>query len=144
MSLRQVIDAAWEERDSLGITTRGEIRDSVEEAIRRLDEGEARVAEKGADGWTVNQWLKKAVLLSFRLNDNALIPGPGGTAWFDKVPSKFEGWDEQRFRARLRAVPGAIAAAAPMSAGTRADASFVISALLPAKGRWSYLGDDRS
>ncbi|HMG47126.1 MAG TPA: 2,3,4,5-tetrahydropyridine-2,6-dicarboxylate N-succinyltransferase [Allosphingosinicella sp.] len=113
MSLEQVIDRAWEERDGLGFSTRGEVRDAVEEAIRMLDDGEARVAEKGAAGtdgaWTVNQWLKKAVLLSFRLNDNMLIPGPGGTTWFDKVPSKFEGWGADRFRAAgFRAVPGAI------------------------------------
>jgi 2,3,4,5-tetrahydropyridine-2-carboxylate N-succinyltransferase len=107
--LQRAIDAAWEARDGLGPATRGEVRDAVEAALRLLDEGEARVAEKGAGGWTVNQWLKKAVLLSFRLNDNALIQGPGGTAWYDKVPSKFEGWDEDRFRAAgFRAVPGAI------------------------------------
>jgi 2,3,4,5-tetrahydropyridine-2,6-dicarboxylate N-succinyltransferase len=109
MSLEQVIDAAWEARDGLGFATTGAVREAVAEAIRMLDDGEARVAEKGAGGWTVNQWLKKAVLLSFRLNDNAPIAGPGGTAWFDKVPSKFEGWDEARFRAAgFRAVPGAI------------------------------------
>ena len=108
--LQRIIDAAWDGRDGLGLATRGEVRDAVAEAIRMLDDGEARVAEKGADGWTVNQWLKKAVLLSFRLNDNVLMPGPGGGAWFDKVPSKFEGWDENRFRAAgFRAVPGAIA-----------------------------------
>ena len=85
------------------------MRDAVEEAFRLLDTGEARVAEPGPDGWTVNQWLKKAVLLSFRLNDNEVMPGPGGSAWFDKVPSKFAGWDEARFRAAgFRAVPGAI------------------------------------
>jgi 2,3,4,5-tetrahydropyridine-2,6-dicarboxylate N-succinyltransferase len=109
MSLEQVIDSAWEARDGLGFATTGEVRDAVEEAIRMLDEGEMRVAEPAAGGWTVNQWLKKAVLLSFRLNDNALIAGPGGTTWFDKVPSKFEGWDSARFRAAgFRAVPGAI------------------------------------
>ena len=109
MSLKEVIDAAWEARDGLGFSTTGEVRESVAEAIRMLDEGEARVAEPGEGGWTVNQWLKKAVLLSFRLNDNILIQGPGGTAWFDKVPSKFEGWGEERFRAAgFRAVPGAI------------------------------------
>jgi 2,3,4,5-tetrahydropyridine-2-carboxylate N-succinyltransferase len=107
--LQQVIDAAWEARDGLGTGTTGEVRDAVEEALRRLDRGEARAAEKGAGGWTVNQWLKKAVLLSFRLNDNALVEGPGGTAWFDKVPSKFEGWGDADFRAAgFRAVPGAI------------------------------------
>ena len=74
-----------------------------------LDDGSARVAEPGADGWQVNQWLKKAVLLSFRLNDNSIMSGPGGSNWFDKVPSKFTGWGENRFRdAGFRAVPGAI------------------------------------
>jgi len=82
MSLEQVIDAAWEARDGLGFSTTGAVRDAVEEAIRMLDAGEARVAEKGAGGWTVNQWLKKAVLLSFRLNDMALIGGgPGRSGW---------------------------------------------------------------
>ena len=107
--LQRAIDAAWEVRDGLGTGTTGEVREAVETALRLLDNGEARVAEKGADGWTVNQWLKKAVLLSFRLNDNVLIPGPGGTTWFDKVPSKFEGWSDGDFRAAgFRAVPGSI------------------------------------
>jgi 2,3,4,5-tetrahydropyridine-2,6-dicarboxylate N-succinyltransferase len=107
--LQTIVDSAWEARDTLGTATQGEVRDAVEAALRMLDDGEARVAQKGAGGWTVNQWLKKAVLLSFRLNDNVLIPGPGGTAWYDKVPSKFEGWDAARFRAAgFRAVPGAI------------------------------------
>ena len=104
--LQQVIDAAWEDRDALG----PEVRDSVEEALRLLDRGEARVAEKGAEGWTVNQWLKKAVLLSFRLNPMEAIPGgPGGACWWDKVPSKFAGWGAPEFeRAGFRAVPGSI------------------------------------
>ena len=107
--LQRAIDVAWEAREALGTGTTGGVRDAVEEALRRLDSGAARVAEKGPDGWTVNQWLKKAVLLSFRLNDNALIQGPGGSTWFDKVPSKFEGWGESAFRsAGFRAVPGAI------------------------------------
>jgi 2,3,4,5-tetrahydropyridine-2-carboxylate N-succinyltransferase len=107
--LQQIIDAAWDAREGLGTATKGEVRDAVEAALRLLDDGAARVAEKSEDGWTVNQWLKKAVLLSFRLNDNALIPGPGGTAWYDKIPSKFEGWDAGRFSAAgFRAVPGAI------------------------------------
>ena len=107
--LQQVIDAAWETRDGLGTGTTGEVRDAVEHALRLLDEGKARVAAKGAGGWTVNQWLKKAVLLSFRLNDNILLPGPGGTFWFDKVPSKFAGWGDDAFRAAgFRAVPGSI------------------------------------
>jgi 2,3,4,5-tetrahydropyridine-2-carboxylate N-succinyltransferase len=109
-ALRQTIDQAWEARDGIGPATAGAVREAVEEAIRRLDSGEARVAEKGADGWRVNQWLKKAVLLSFRLNPMAPIPGgPGGAMWWDKVPSKLLGWDEARFgEAGFRAVPGAI------------------------------------
>jgi 2,3,4,5-tetrahydropyridine-2-carboxylate N-succinyltransferase len=105
--LERTIDAAWEARDTVNIETSGPIRDAVERALDMLDSGEARVAEKTGDGWQVNQWLKKAVLLSFRLNDMAPIAGgPGGAAWFDKVPSKFFGWDEARFRAAgFRAVP---------------------------------------
>ena len=105
--LAATIDAAWEARDTLGLTTQGEVRDAVEAALALLDRGEARVAEPdGAGGWRVNQWLKKAVLLSFRLNDNALVPGG---PWFDKVPTKFAGWDEGAFRgAGFRAVPGSI------------------------------------
>ncbi len=107
--LAQTIEAAWEARTEISFTTKGEVRDAVNEALALLDSGKARVAEKGADGWVVNQWLKKAVLLSFRLNDNAVIQGPGGTTWWDKVPSKFEGWGENRFRdAGFRAVPGSI------------------------------------
>ena len=109
-ALEQIIDAAWEERDGLGISTKGEVRDAVEAAIDLLDSGEARVAETGPDGWPVNQWLKKAVLLSFRLNPmEAISGGPGGASWWDKVPSKFAGWDGDRFaEAGFRAVPGAI------------------------------------
>ena len=105
--LERTIDAAWEARDTVNIETSGPIRDAVERALDMLDSGEARVAEKAGDGWQVNQWLKKAVLLSFRLNDMAPIAGgPGGASWFDKVPSKFLGWDEARFRAAgFRAVP---------------------------------------
>jgi 2,3,4,5-tetrahydropyridine-2-carboxylate N-succinyltransferase len=107
--LESAIDAAWEARADLGLTTQGEVRDAVNEALNLLDSGAARVAEPDGEGWKVNQWLKKAVLLSFRLNDNALIGGPGNTSWFDKVPSKFEGWDAARFRAAgFRAVPGSI------------------------------------
>ncbi len=106
-ALAAAIEAAWEKRAEIGASTKGEVRDAVTEALRLLDAGEARVAEKGADGWTVNQWLKKAVLLSFRLNDNALIGnGPGNASWWDKVPSKFDGWGEGEFRAAgFRAVP---------------------------------------
>ncbi|WP_395813550.1 2,3,4,5-tetrahydropyridine-2,6-dicarboxylate N-succinyltransferase [Devosia sp.] len=109
--LQKTIDAAFEARAELNFATKGEVRDAVETALNLLDNGETRVAEKAADGsWQVNQWLKKAVLLSFRLNDNTLIEGgPGGARWWDKVPSKFEGWNENRFReAGFRAVPGAI------------------------------------
>jgi 2,3,4,5-tetrahydropyridine-2-carboxylate N-succinyltransferase len=107
-ALQATIDTAFENRDQITTSTGGEIRDAVEEALNLLDSGQARVAEKGAEGWTVNQWLKKAVLLSFRLNDMTTIAGgPGGNApWWDKVPSKFEGWGETEFRAAgFRAVP---------------------------------------
>ncbi|MGV3489989.1 MAG: 2,3,4,5-tetrahydropyridine-2,6-dicarboxylate N-succinyltransferase, partial [Devosia sp.] len=108
--LAATIDAAWETRTEINHGTKGEVRDAVNEALNLLDSGKARVAEQRGQGdWTVNQWLKKAVLLSFRLNDNAVIQGPGGTTWWDKVPSKFEGWGENRFReAGFRAVPGSI------------------------------------
>ena len=105
--IQSTIDAAWEARDTVGLETTGEIRDAVEHAMDRLDSGEARVAEKADGKWRVNQWLKKAVLLSFRLNDTVPIDGgPGGARWFDKLPSKFAGWDDARFReAGFRAVP---------------------------------------
>ena len=109
--LAHTIDAAFETRNETGPATQGPVRDAVEAALDLLDRGEARVAERGANGaWHVNQWLKKAVLLSFRLNDMSAIPGgPGGAAWWDKVPSKFAGWGDNRFRAAgFRAVPGAI------------------------------------
>jgi 2,3,4,5-tetrahydropyridine-2-carboxylate N-succinyltransferase len=110
-ALTDTIEAAWEARDTIGPQTGGEIRAAVAEALKLLDAGEARVAEPdGQGGWRVNQWLKKAVLLSFRLHDMELIPGGPGTAhWWDKVPSKFSGWSEAEFRkAGFRAVPGAI------------------------------------
>jgi len=109
-ALAAVIDAAFEDRANVGPDTRGEVRDAVDAALEMLDRGQARVAEKGAGGWTVNQWLKKAVLLSFRLNDMEVIPGGAGEAtWWDKVPSKFDGWGENRFReAGFRAVPNCI------------------------------------
>ncbi len=110
MTLETVINAGWEARDGVSSATRGELRDAVEAALAGLDDGSLRVAEKIAGEWQVHQWLKKAVLLSFRLNDMVPIPGgPGGAAWWDKVPSKFDGWGENRFRAAgFRAVPGAI------------------------------------
>ncbi len=108
--LQATIEAAWAARDTISPATMGEVRDAVETALNLLDSGEARVAEPTAAGWQVNQWLKKAVLLSFRLNDMAMIPGgPGGSHWWDKVPSKFDGWGENQFRAAgFRAVPGSI------------------------------------
>ena len=108
--LETTIDAAWEDRAQLGFDTQGEVRDAVNAALNALDSGEARVAEKIGGEWVVNQWLKKAVLLSFVLNDMAAIAGgPGNANWWDKVPSKFTGWDAARFRAAgFRAVPGAI------------------------------------
>ena len=109
--LHAIIDRAWDERDGLSSDTRGEVRDAVEEALRLLDAGEARIATREAVGqWTVHQWLKKAVLLSFRLNPMEAIPGgPGGAPWWDKVPSKFDGWSGANFTAAgFRAVPGCI------------------------------------
>ena len=109
-ALQATIERAWDDRDSIGVETQGDVRASVDRALALLDAGEARVAEPSGGGWHVNQWLKKAVLLSFRLNDMAEIPGgPGGAIWWDKVPSKFAGWDAARFRAAgFRAVPGSI------------------------------------
>ena len=109
--LEPIIDQLWEKRDSLGPDAPKEVRQPVEWALGMLDAGVVRVAEPGPDGWKVNQWLKKAVLLSFRLNAMETIPGgPGGAPWWDKVPSKFEGWDAAKFgEAGFRAVPGCIA-----------------------------------
>ncbi len=108
--LRDTIEAAFERREEISAATTGAVREAVEEALALLDCGKARVAEKVDGEWIVNQWLKKAVLLSFRLNDMALIEGgPGGAPWWDKVPSKFAGWTEEDFRkAGFRAVPGSI------------------------------------
>jgi 2,3,4,5-tetrahydropyridine-2-carboxylate N-succinyltransferase len=109
-SLSQVIDAAWEDRSTIGPDTKGDVRQAVDKAIAALDSGEARIAEKAGGEWVVNQWLKKAVLLSFRLNPMELIAGgPGGANWWDKVPSKFAALGEKEFEAAgYRAVPGAI------------------------------------
>jgi 2,3,4,5-tetrahydropyridine-2,6-dicarboxylate N-succinyltransferase len=108
--LRSVIEQAWDERDKLGPDTRGEVRLAVHAALGALDRGEARIAEKQDGEWAVQQWLKKVVLLSFRLNPMEAIAGaPGGAHWWDKVPSKFAGWGEKDFAAAaFRAVPGAI------------------------------------
>lgn len=110
-ALEATIEAAWENRDQIDTTTSGEVPEAVNQALDALDSGEARVASKTNGVWTVHQWLKKAVLLSFRLNDMAPISGgPGGNStWFDKVPSKFAGWRDSEFRkAGFRAVPNCI------------------------------------
>ncbi|PTD17997.1 2,3,4,5-tetrahydropyridine-2,6-dicarboxylate N-succinyltransferase [Sphingomonas fennica] len=108
--LAQTIEAAWEVRDTLGFDTKGDVRTAVDAALAQLDAGTARVAETVDGEVIVHQWLKKAVLLSFRLNDNALITGaPGEASWWDKVPSKFSGWGEAEYRAGgFRSVPGAV------------------------------------
>jgi 2,3,4,5-tetrahydropyridine-2-carboxylate N-succinyltransferase len=110
-ALERTIDKAFDERGQIDEGTRGAVREAVDEALSLLDRGEARVAERGADGrWTVNQWLKKAVLLSFRLNPMAIVKGgPGDASWWDKVPSKFDGWSAVDFeKAGFRAVPNAV------------------------------------
>lgn len=109
--LQQQIDEAWDNRDTLDTGANSPVRAIVSEAVNMLDSGSARVAEPDGDGWKVNQWLKKAVLLSFRLNAMEEISGgPGGAPWWDKVPSKFSGWTSAQFQqAGFRAVPGAIA-----------------------------------
>ena len=108
--LRDTIEALWEGRESLRADSAApEARTAVEQALDLLESGEARVAAPGPNGWHVNEWLKKAVLLSFRLNDSVPMPGPGGAPVFDKVAMKFAGWDAARFaQAGFRAVPGAI------------------------------------
>ena len=116
--LQGLIDGAWEKRDQINSATKGAVRDAVDSALTLLDSGQARVAEPdGAGGWRVNQWLKKAVLLSFRLNDNALIKadsdfagnGPSLGTWWDKVPLKFDRWTEEDFRSGgFRVVPGSV------------------------------------
>lgn len=107
-SLEKTIETAFDEREGVTTETRGEVREAVEAALNLLDSGKARVASREADGnWTVHQWLKKAVLLSFRLNPMEIIKGgPGEATWWDKVPSKFDGWSAAEFeRAGFRAVP---------------------------------------
>jgi 2,3,4,5-tetrahydropyridine-2-carboxylate N-succinyltransferase len=108
--LAKTIDDAFEARNDISPATKGAVREAVDTALDLLDKGEKRVAEKQNGKWQVNQWLKKAVLLSFRLNDMGPIAGAaGGASWWDKVPSKFEGWGENRFRAAgFRAVPGCV------------------------------------
>jgi 2,3,4,5-tetrahydropyridine-2,6-dicarboxylate N-succinyltransferase len=109
--LAKTIDDAFESREGIGPATKGAVREAVDAALDLLDSGKARVAERQADGaWQVNQWLKKAVLLSFRLNDMTTIGhGPGNASWWDKVSSKFEGWGDSEFKAAgFRAVPNCI------------------------------------
>ncbi len=132
--LEQDINTAWEDRDSISAATTGAVRDAVNAALGMLDDGSARVAEpRGNHQWHVNQWLKKAVLLSFRLNDMAVIPSgtnypeSGEASWWDKVPSKFAGWGEAEFRdAGFRAVPGCVVRhSAHIAAGAVLMPSFV-------------------
>ncbi|MGG7568579.1 2,3,4,5-tetrahydropyridine-2,6-dicarboxylate N-succinyltransferase [Rhodovulum sp. DZ06] len=109
--LEKTIEAAWEARDGITFSTTGETREAVEEALNQMESGALRVAEPTETGaWKVNQWAKKAVLLSFRLNDMEMIPGgPGQSGWWDKVPSKFDGWGENQWRAAgFRAVPNCV------------------------------------
>jgi 2,3,4,5-tetrahydropyridine-2-carboxylate N-succinyltransferase len=110
VDVQAVIERAWEERDIISSATRGEVRDAVEQALDGLDTGSLRVAEKRDGKWHTNQWLKKAVLLHFRLTGMTAIPGgPGGAHWWDKVPSKFAGWGGNQFQAAgFRAVPGSL------------------------------------
>ncbi|QDG74474.1 2,3,4,5-tetrahydropyridine-2,6-dicarboxylate N-succinyltransferase [Labrenzia sp. PHM005] len=109
-ALSKTIDAAFEDSASIDTTTTGEVRDAVETTLNLLDQGHLRVAEKKDGDWVVNQWAKKAVLLSFRLNPMDVIKGgPGDATWWDKVPSKFDGWRGVDFeKAGFRAVPGSI------------------------------------
>ena len=113
-SLEATINAAWDERDSISPATQGDVRHAIVETLKALDCGEFRVAEKSGGAWHTHQWIKKAVLLSFRLNPMERIAGsPGNGHWWDKVPSKFATWSDADFtRAGFRAVPGAIAGAA--------------------------------
>ena len=132
--LERDINEAWDARDSISAETSGAVRDAVNAALAMMDDGSARVAEPlGDHQWHVNQWLKKAVLLSFRLNDMAVIPsgtqypGSGEATWWDKVPSKFAGWGEAEFRkAGFRAVPGCVVRhSAHIAAGAVLMPSFV-------------------
>jgi 2,3,4,5-tetrahydropyridine-2-carboxylate N-succinyltransferase len=107
--LRAPIEALWEKRETLSTRTRGETREAIMAALDALDTGTLRVAEPTERGWAVNEWLKKAVLMSFRIADSAPLPGAGGAPVYDKVPMKFAGWGANRFaEAGFRAVPGAV------------------------------------
>ena len=138
--LQSTIGAAWEDRDSINFETVGGVRDAVNQALDGLDSGAMRVAEKVDGNWITHQWLKMAVLLSFRLNDSVPISGgPVGSTWFDKVPPKFAGWDEARFRdSGIRAAsgcvirhsayvaPGAVLMPCFMNLGARVDSGSMI------------------
>ncbi len=137
---QSTIEAAWEDRDSINFDTVGGVRDAVNRALDGLDSGAMRVAEKVDGDWVTHQWLKMAVLLSFRLNDSRPISGgPAGSTWFDKVPPKFAGWDEARFRdSGIRAAsgcvirhsayvaPGAVLMPCFMNLGARVDSGSMI------------------
>jgi 2,3,4,5-tetrahydropyridine-2,6-dicarboxylate N-succinyltransferase len=109
-TLADIIHSAWDQKDTITPQTKGQVRECVEEALNLLDSGQARIATKGTNGWHVHQWLKKAVLLSFRLNPMTMISGgPDESSWWDKVPSKFNGWGAEDFqKAGFRAVPNCI------------------------------------
>jgi len=114
-NLQKTIDDAWESRQEIDVYTKGKIPEAVNETLNLLDSGTLRVAEKSDGGWQVNQWLKKAILLSFRIRDNAVIPagqwdpGLAKSGWYDKVSSKFAGWNEERWQqAGFRAVPNCV------------------------------------
>ena len=138
--LQSVIETAWESRASITSDTVGEVRDAVDHALNGLDSGTLRVAEKLDGTWTTHQWLKMAVLLSFRLNDMVPISGgPAGSTWYDKVPPKFAGWDEARFKASgIRAAsgcvirhsayvaPGAVLMPCFMNLGARVDSGTMV------------------
>ena len=106
--LKKIIEDAFENRDQINAQTKGEVRDSVDETLNQLDAGLIRVCEKNDTNWIVNQWIKKAILLSFRLNDNEIIKASHAT-WFDKVPSKTADWDkDEHLKAGFRYVPNAV------------------------------------
>ena len=146
------IDRAWEARADITPTTGGAVRAAVDMALDGLDRGEFRVAERSEDGWQVNQWLKKAVLLSFRLSDMVPIPGGprdgnhGDSSWYDKVPSKFAGWDAERFaQAGFRAVPNCVVRhSAYIAPGVVLMPSFVnLGAYVDSGHHGRHLGDRR-
>lgn len=107
--MKEIIEKAWENRAEINVSTKGEVRDAVEAALSGMDKGALRVAEKNGNSWQVNEWLKKAILLSFRLRPNEIMSGPGWN-WFDKIPPKFAGWGENEFKeAGIRALPASYA-----------------------------------